>query len=100
MGSGAGLFGYCLHEHHPVSTLDLLVANPDERRFGGFPVGKVLFTCPAAGTLKTPFPDQGPAINQILLQLEMIITGWRIISRRDLHVDAHTGVDREVIRPD
>jgi hypothetical protein len=83
-----------LHEDHKVAAFELFIADPDQGRFGFLAV-RIMFAYDAAtGTLQSPLPDQGPPLEEILLQKQVIIARWLITVRRDLHVDTHCVDDR------
>jgi hypothetical protein len=87
-----GLFRYGLDEYNPVTTPDLFVANLHQRCLGCLTVRIVFLAQPPRCSLVTPFPDQCPAINEVLLEMEMIIPGRLVPFWRDLHVETHLRV--------
>ena len=78
-----------LYENDLVAAFDLFIPYPDQCCFSFLPICKVFTQQPATGTLEAPFPNQGPAFQQILLQMQVIKAGCVVTLRRDLHVDTH-----------
>lgn len=78
-----------LAEHHPETSLQLLVARLDQRRLGGFEVEKLFAPQGAAGALLTRFPNEGPTPEQVLLQDQLEVAWGLIRTRQGLHEDAH-----------
>ena len=87
--------GLRLHEDNLVAAFELLITGPDQGRFSRLAISVVIARDAPAGTLVSPLPDQGPALQEILLQMQVVKARWMITVRRDLHVDAHWVADRE-----
>ena len=85
--------GLRLKEDDEVAAFELFIAHPEQRRFGLLAISVVLPLDAPPGALISPFPDQGPALKQVLLQVEMVEAQRAITLRRNLHVDSHWIVD-------
>jgi hypothetical protein len=85
----AGKSGLRLHEDDKIAAFELFIADPDQCRFGFLSIRIVLAQDASSGTLISPLPNQRPAFEQILLQMQVIVARWMLTLRWNLHVDTH-----------
>ena len=81
--------GLRLHEDDMIAAFELFITDPDQSRFGLLTIRIVLAHDASPGTLISPFPYQGPALEQIFLQMQVIETRRTVALGRNLHINAH-----------
>ena len=86
---GRALLRMGLYEDNLVATPDLIVAGLFQCGHGHLPVLEMLFPDASRTALVAPFPNQGPALEQVLLQVQVVEAGRLVTLGRDLHVNAH-----------
>ena len=81
--------GLRLYEDDMIAAFELFITDPDQSRFGFLAIRIVLAHDTSPGTLISPFTYQGPALEQIFLQMQVIETRRMVALGRNLHIDAH-----------
>ena len=78
-----------LHEDDKIAAFELFITSPDQCRFGFLSICIVLAQDASPGALISPLPYQCPAFEQILLQVQVIVTRRMLTLWWNLHVDTH-----------
>ena len=79
----------CLHEDNKIAAFELFIADPDQGCLGLLSVRIMLAQDAPPGALISPLPYQRPAFEQVLLQVQVIVTRRMLTLWWNLHVDTH-----------